>query len=105
MPRVVRSHVGPLKHPDAVTALALSPDSRYALTACADRVARLWEVDTNREIGHVRLGDSVIHAVAFSPDGSQAAIMAGDGTTQIWNGEPIRQQDGDGDGPLQNPAR
>ncbi len=58
----------PLAHSDAITAIAFSPDGRYALSGSADNHLRLWEVATGREVrsftGHA---DKVI-AAAFSPD-------------------------------------
>ncbi len=37
-----------LRHPDAVASMALSPDGTTAVTTCADKVVRLWSLQTGQ---------------------------------------------------------
>jgi WD40 repeat protein len=58
-----------LRHPDAVTSLALSGDGRRAVTTCADQVVRLWDVERavvlKSEAGK---SNETFNTVQFSPD-------------------------------------
>ncbi len=88
----------PLAHSDAITAIAFSPDGRYALSGSADNHLRLWEVATGREVrsftGHA---DKVI-AAAFSPDGKHILSAAQDYSLKTWDvvsGRPLHTVTGD----------
>ena len=61
-----------LKHPDAVTSLAVSHDGRQALTACADKIVRLWDVERAEVLRTLPAGPAATTDVAFSPDGQRA---------------------------------
>ncbi len=83
-----------LPHKDYVTSVAYSPDGKFAATGCADRLARLWDVATGKEIrqftGHT---DSVV-SVAFSPDGKFLLTGGKDATARLWDvttGKELRQ--------------
>ena len=91
-----------LKHPGAVTSMALSSDGRQVLTGCADKSVRLWDVldgrlvasravaasreeeaDRQREAGREDDGDNVT-SVAISPDGRYALTVRSSGSVQLW---------------------
>jgi WD40 repeat protein len=65
--------------------VAFSPAGKQVLTGSWDNTARLWDVETGREIrrfeGHTRW----IRSVAFSPDGKHVLTGSADGTERIWN--------------------
>lgn len=73
------------EHPDAIKAIALSPDSTKLATAGGDWVVRLWEVRTGKYINSLRGHTGAVNALAFSPDGK---ILASAGTTlRLWDAE------------------
>lgn len=73
------------EHPDAIKAIALSPDSTKLATAGGDWVVRLWEVRTGKYINSLRGHTGAVNAVSFSPDGK---ILASAGTTlRLWDAE------------------
>jgi WD40 repeat protein len=74
-----------LRHNDEVRDLAFSPDGKSIATASADNTAKLWDVETGRELitfnGHkARLQD-----LDFSPDGKRLATASSDNTARIWD--------------------
>jgi WD40 repeat protein len=77
----------------AVTALAIAPDGRQALTADRDGKARLWEVDTGKEVRAFAGAGGDVAAVAFSADGRRVLAAGRDGL-RVWDrdrgGEPSR---------------
>ncbi len=73
------------EHPDAIKAIALSPDSTKLATAGGDWVVRLWEVRTGKYINSLRGHTGAVNAISFSPDGK---ILATAGTTlRLWDVE------------------
>ncbi len=70
---------------------ALSPDGRSVLIARSDRIARLWDVGTGKQLGPA-LGARV-RPVAFTSDGQRMAAGDTDGRIVIW--EPPLPIEGD----------
>ena len=68
--RCLRGHTG------VVSAVALSPDSRLALTGSADRTMRLWLLTTGRELRSFAEHTDTIRCLAFSSDGRPRACPA-----------------------------
>ncbi|MBE2268155.1 MAG: protein kinase [Anaerolinea sp.] len=88
-------------HPDTVYSVAFSPDGRFALTGCADGIARLWEVTTRQQIRSFDGSSGEVFSVAFSPDGSRIATAHEDMTASVWDaatGEPLFSLEGGEDG-------
>jgi WD40 repeat protein len=87
-------------HERAISALAVSPDGRRAVTGCDDGTARLWDLDTGEPVGPPLKVDGAVLAVAFSPDGKRVAGAGGAfglrGQVRVWEaatgaavGEPV----------------
>jgi WD40 repeat protein len=64
-------------------ALVFSPDEAYVVTAPDEKIARVWAVDTGREVARLR-HEKTVAAIAYSPDGQLAT--AG-GAVQFWETE------------------
>src|SRR4029077_9097506 len=81
-----------LPHPQAVQAVAWSPDGKTVLTGSDDTIARFWDADTGKELG-VRLAGhlSFIKSVAWSPDGNTVATGSWDKTVRLWDVRRLRE--------------
>jgi WD40 repeat protein len=74
-----------LAHPQAIRVLVFAPDSRYLLSAGADKTARLWAVASGQQVGAFKGHTGEIFAAAFSPDGKLLATRSSDGTLRVWD--------------------
>ncbi len=72
-------------HGDWVSAVAVSPDSRHALSGSGDRTLRLWDLRTGQLLRTFTGHDDGVSAVAVSPDGLQALSGSHDRTLRIWD--------------------
>ena len=72
-------------HTSAVTAVAFSPDRRFAATGADDRTIRIWDVATATEQRVLTGPSDRINALAFNPDGARLAAASGDGTVRVWD--------------------
>jgi WD40 repeat protein len=63
---------------------ALSPDGKFlAYAARGDKLARVWNIDTGRQILELK-HDSAVAAVAFNADGTKLGTGSYDGTARVW---------------------
>jgi WD40 repeat protein len=72
-------------HADAVTALALSPDSRIAYSGGRDRTIRAWNLDTAEEILALSGHEAAVYAVALFPDGRRLVSASDDCSLKVWD--------------------
>jgi len=64
-----------MKHDDYVSDLVFSPAGKSLASTSWDNTMRVWNIDTGQEI--VRINNSIIRTVIFSPDGKWIATEAG----------------------------
>lgn len=68
-----------------VTALAISADGKHLLSGGRDRLARLWDLQTNKQIHALRGHTDAVRAVAFAPNGKLAVSGGDDRALRIWD--------------------
>jgi WD40 repeat protein len=73
-----------LQHPDAIYAIAFSPDGKFILTGGRDGTACLWNAETGERIGDPLKHPGPVSAVAFSPD-SNAFLTGSLKQAQLWD--------------------
>jgi hypothetical protein len=77
--------------PPGERVIAFSPAGTQLLTVSNDRTARLWDVESGRELhtleGHVDL----VNAATFSPDGRFVVTAGEDSTARFWDTSTGRQ--------------
>jgi WD40 repeat protein len=86
--RVIARHAG------GVGSVAFSPDGKLLATAGDDRVIRLSELASGKEVRRLEGHAGFIRTVAFSPDGKLLVSAGDDKGALLWNvatGKEIRQ--------------
>jgi eukaryotic-like serine/threonine-protein kinase len=78
-------------HTDAVRAVAVSADGRYAATGGNDRTVRLWDLQTSREVQRLARQKAGVTGVAFSPDGAWLVCAGQDQTLRLWDARAGRE--------------
>src|SRR5439155_20572923 len=66
-------------------AIAFSPDGKLLASASRDRTARLWDVQTGKQIAALDGHRGGVYAVAFSPDGRTLASAGADRSILLWD--------------------
>jgi WD40 repeat protein len=78
-----RRFEGPSNH---VRRLAFSPDGSRALSVSWDKVMRLWDLNSGREVWQVSPhAPENVNGVAFSPDGAYALSGGNDKLVRLWD--------------------
>jgi WD40 repeat protein len=83
-------------HNQWVTSVAASPDGKYALSGSggiwnghwqtvSDCTARLWDLNTGKELNRFEGHTKLLHCVCFSPDGQKALTASADNTIRLWD--------------------
>ncbi|PRP95538.1 WD domain, G-beta repeat [Enhygromyxa salina] len=71
----------PPEQADRALALALSPEGELIATGGADRIARVWSIETGELVATIEAHEDALTSLAFTPDG--AALVAGDRSGQL----------------------
>jgi WD40 repeat protein len=79
---LVRTLIG---HSGSVTAVAVTPDGRQAVTTSEDSTLKVWDLESGAEMQSVTTGHTLWAAVAVTPDGRRALSGSVDGTVKGWD--------------------
>jgi len=66
-------------------AFALSPDGKAFASVGGDRVIRLWDVASGKELRQLKGHEAVVSALAFAPDGKRLASGVWGGVIRLWD--------------------
>ncbi|WJW70306.1 AAA-like domain-containing protein (plasmid) [Candidatus Chlorohelix allophototropha] len=90
--------LGGLKgHQAEITWLAFSPGNKYLASASRDQTARIWEVDSGKEVAVLQGHSGAVLALDYSPDGRYLITASADKTLRLWdssNWQEIRVMQG-----------
>jgi WD40 repeat protein/predicted Ser/Thr protein kinase len=76
---------------ELISSLRFSPDGKLLASTAVDKTARLWDVDTGRELAVLRGHDDVVLISAFSPDQRLLVTAGRDRTLRLWEVATGRQ--------------
>ena len=74
-----------LAHRDTIYDLAFSPDGRLLATCGYDRLIKLWDVPTGKEVRTLKDHSDAVYGLAFSPNGKLLASAAADRAVKVWD--------------------
>lgn len=72
-------------HPDALYALALSPDGKTLATGSYDQRIKLWNAATGELLRELKGHNGAINGLAFRRDGRVLASASADRTVKLWD--------------------
>jgi WD40 repeat protein len=76
---------GRLQHTARAILVAYSPDGKLLASCGNDRLVRLWDPATGKEVRRLQGHGNWVNAVAFSPDGKTLASASYDRTVRLWD--------------------
>ncbi|KIK35344.1 hypothetical protein CY34DRAFT_812241 [Suillus luteus UH-Slu-Lm8-n1] len=84
-------------HTSTVNSLTLFPNNRLLASTSQDKTARLWNLDTNLQVGPPLQHKQDVECVAFSADGKLLSTGCFDKNAYVWNIHAILNIAGLGD--------
>ncbi|MCA9071241.1 MAG: hypothetical protein KDA84_20075, partial [Planctomycetaceae bacterium] len=84
-----RSFIG---HSGGLSGVAFTPDSRHLATVSGDRLLKLWNIETGKEVYSIAAHRDAVWSVAISPDGRTIATAGRDNLIKLWHtatGQPL----------------
>jgi WD40 repeat protein/energy-coupling factor transporter ATP-binding protein EcfA2 len=75
---------GTFRHPKTVRSATFSPTQDFIATGCGDNQARIWALTDPHQPRSTLPHDSVVHALAYSPDGRHLATVTSDGIVRVY---------------------
>ena len=80
-----------LRHEDAVTRGAFSPEGDRVVTSSFDQTARVWNTADGKALTILEGHKGVLKLAVFSPDGTQILTGSVDGTARVWDAATGKQ--------------
>jgi len=72
-------------HGDIVNSAVFSPDGKWIVTAGNDKIARVWDAATGKQIGDDMKHEWPVNSAVFSPDSKWILTASNDKTAGIWD--------------------
>ena len=77
----------PFVSQDIVNAVAVTSDGKRLITGSGDKLARVWDIETQKMKFELKGHDGPVTAVAVTPDGSRIVTGSNDRTLRIWDAD------------------
>uniref|UniRef100_UPI0039E0B7DB WD40 repeat domain-containing protein n=1 Tax=Anabaena sp. CCY 9910 TaxID=3103870 RepID=UPI0039E0B7DB len=73
-----------LKLNNSVSAIALHPNNKILASGCDDGTIYFWNVNTGKLIRSLKVHESKVNKVNYSPDGRRITSASDDGIVKVW---------------------
>jgi WD40 repeat protein len=83
---------GQTRYEEPVSAVAVTPDGRRAVSASWDGSLRVWDLAAGQALGTLTGHAGPVNAVAVTPDGGRAVSASDDNTVRVWDLKTIQLQ-------------
>ena len=80
-----------MQQPDVLESVDYSSDGKLLLTSSDDGTARVWSVETGRELFILSGHSDWVNEAVFSPDDKQIATAGNEGVAKIWDVETRKE--------------
>jgi len=74
-----------LGHNDVIPSIAVSPDGKRLVSCGWDKLIKIWDIETGREIKTLSGHEGWVWSVCYSPDSRHVLSGAADGTMRLWD--------------------
>jgi WD40 repeat protein len=81
-------------HTNAVNSLTLFPNDHLLASTSLDGTARLWNLDTNLQVGSPLKHEHEVNCAAFSADGKLLSTACHDKNAYVWDAQAILKEAG-----------
>jgi WD40 repeat protein len=71
-------------HTDYITRIAWSPDGKYLASPSADKIIRIWNMNTGECVKALAGHKDVVNDISWASNGQSLASCSADGTVRIW---------------------
>ena len=72
-------------HSNPIYSVTFSANGRYLATGSEDNTAKIWDVESGKEVIQMKGHMSAVYCVTFNPSGKYLATGSGDNTVKIWD--------------------
>ena len=72
-------------HTGSITALAVSPDSKWVASGSDDTMIILWDTEDQTVVRKWESRGDIVWHLAFSPDSTRLVSAGGDGHIMVWD--------------------
>ncbi len=72
-------------HSDCIYGIAFSPDGKTIATASYDKLIKLWDAETGKEIRTLKDHIDAVYSLDFTPDGKRLVSGAADRSVKVWD--------------------
>ena len=72
-------------HEEGVTAVATTPDSKWAVSASRDRTLKIWDLRRGTQLHNLKGHKDWLTSVVITPDGKRAISASADSTLKVWD--------------------